>query len=129
MPRGDRSPQSSKTEIRHLRPPKRSADLLMGDDCLQVRGCHSTVWPTELPPWTPLPIMKMMVKRYRGLVRDALEKMMRAAVASSLHTPKPSSSMSDSGLASNSSSSSDDDDIEKAILWFSTKFKETPIDQ
>ena len=96
---------------------------IAGDDCLQVRGRHSTVWPTELPPWTPLPIMKMMVERYRGLVRDALEKMMRAAVAPSLHTPDPSSSMSDSGLASDSSSSSDEHDIEKTVSWTRTTLK------
>ena len=44
---------------------------------LSFPGCHSTIYPVELPTWLPSHIEDEITKRFRDLLRQELEIMVR----------------------------------------------------
>jgi hypothetical protein len=41
-----------------------------------IRGQHATVYQVELPPWLPTEVLKEMVVRFEGILKDEIRAMM-----------------------------------------------------
>jgi hypothetical protein len=51
--------------------------ILRGNsDIFAVRGQHSTVYQVELPPWLPIEVVKEMVSRFEGILKEEIRAMM-----------------------------------------------------
>lgn len=48
--------------------------ILSGDDnySFAIGGCHSKIFPVQLPPWLPVPVLQAMVARFKGHLQVAL---------------------------------------------------------
>ena len=79
-----------------------------GSDDLNVRGCHPTVFPVQLPSWLPRNIMENMVAKFENrLLQEITSMKHEPRTAKGSHSRHPSKqSISGLSIASDDSDSS-----------------------
>lgn len=60
---------------------------------IKSRGCHSTIFPVQLPPWLPSSVLEEMVARFEIFLLQEITSMMMQEPARCHYPSRPDSSI------------------------------------